>query len=100
MTMKTSPTPRPSRKATPSALKTSDTPKRVRPPRTPAVRRKVATPMVEPEPSASETDAPRASSTPTIEDVHRRAYEIYLGRTGNGDALSDWLQAEREMRMK
>jgi hypothetical protein len=32
-------------------------------------------------------------------EVQRRAYEIYLGRNGApGDAVSDWLQAERELR--
>ena len=32
------------------------------------------------------------------ERIQARAYEIYLARNGrNGDALSDWLQAEREI---
>ena len=34
----------------------------------------------------------------TRERIQARAYEIYLARNGgNGDALSDWLQAEREI---
>ena len=36
---------------------------------------------------------------PTFEQIGKRAYEIYLGRGGApGDAMSDWLQAERELR--
>jgi hypothetical protein len=32
------------------------------------------------------------------EDIARRAYEIYLARgAGDGDALGDWVQAEREL---
>jgi hypothetical protein len=34
----------------------------------------------------------------TVEDVERRAYEIYLERGGEfGGDLDDWLQAEREL---
>lgn len=46
---------------------------------------------------------PRADAPPARRDddlVRRRAYEIYLARVragGRGDALSDWLQAEREV---
>jgi len=37
-------------------------------------------------------------STVTVEDVERRAYEIYLERGGEfGGDLDDWLQAEREL---
>jgi hypothetical protein len=36
--------------------------------------------------------------TPTYDEIARRAYEISLERHGGpGDALSDWLQAEREL---
>jgi len=39
-----------------------------------------------------------ATSTPSPEDIARRAYEIYLGRNGaSGDPVDDWLQAEREL---
>ena len=39
-----------------------------------------------------------ASAIPTYEEIARRAYEISLERNGGpGDALSDWLQAEREL---
>jgi hypothetical protein len=35
---------------------------------------------------------------PTYDEIARRAYEISLERNGGpGDALSDWLQAEREL---
>ena len=35
---------------------------------------------------------------PTQDDIARRAYEISQQRNGEpGDALSDWLQAEREL---
>lgn len=85
--MKTSEsTPRTPRKTTTAALKTTALPaKRVRATRSAPTRRKVATP-----------DAPMAIA-PTIDDLNRRAYEIYLARNGQGDALSDWLQAEQEL---
>jgi hypothetical protein len=37
---------------------------------------------------------------PTLTDqIRKRAFEIYLARRGGpGDALSDWLRAEREIR--
>lgn len=36
---------------------------------------------------------------PTIDDVRRRAYEIYMARgMSHGGAMSDWLQAERQLR--
>ncbi|MCK6485419.1 MAG: DUF2934 domain-containing protein [Phycisphaerae bacterium] len=36
----------------------------------------------------------------TDEQVRQRAYELYLQRNGRtGDALSDWLLAERELRV-
>jgi DUF2934 family protein len=39
-----------------------------------------------------------ATVTPTYDEIARRAYEISLERNGGpGDALSDWLQAEREL---
>lgn len=54
-----------------------------------------AAPSVEPRKSA-----PLAAAAPTLDDVRRRAYEIFLGRqsTGSpGTAESDWKQAEREL---
>jgi hypothetical protein len=38
------------------------------------------------------------SSTPGREEIARRAYEIYLSRSGRaGSPEGDWLQAEREL---
>jgi hypothetical protein len=38
------------------------------------------------------------SSTVTVEDIERRAYEIYLGRGGEfGRDVEDWLQAELKL---
>jgi len=35
---------------------------------------------------------------PTEEQIRLRAYQIYLARNGGpGDAMSDWIQAEREL---
>jgi Protein of unknown function (DUF2934) len=35
---------------------------------------------------------------PGREEIRRRAYEIFLARDGaTGDAVSDWLQAKREL---
>lgn len=40
-------------------------------------------------------------SLPTHEEIALRAYEIYLERGGApGDALEDWLRAERELMEK
>ena len=36
---------------------------------------------------------------PTVEEIQARAYEIYMARAGGpGDAQSDWLQAEQDLR--
>jgi hypothetical protein len=52
---------------------------------------------------ASNDGAPRGTNLaglePTEEEIRRRAYEIYLGRSGvSGDPVADWLQAERGLR--
>lgn len=40
-----------------------------------------------------------ATVTPTHQQIEQRAFEIFLARNGApGDAHSDWLQAERELR--
>lgn len=40
-----------------------------------------------------------ASSAPNVEDVARRAYELYQARGGEpGADVDDWLQAEQELR--
>jgi Protein of unknown function (DUF2934) len=43
---------------------------------------------------------PNNTSTPQSEQqIRERAYEIYLAREGQqGDQLSDWLAAERELK--
>jgi hypothetical protein len=42
-----------------------------------------------------------AKTRPTPEQIQLRAYEIYLERRGvPGNALQDWLQAERELLQK
>ncbi len=39
-----------------------------------------------------------AVQAPTHETIAARAFELYLGRSGQpGDELSDWLQAEAEL---
>ena len=39
-----------------------------------------------------------AASRPTSEDIALRAYQIYLERGGApGNALEDWVRAEREL---
>jgi hypothetical protein len=48
-----------------------------------------------PEPGAS---APR--NTPSHEQIARRAYEIFLARSGTpGNPEQDWFQAERELKL-
>jgi len=52
-------------------------------------------------PRAREETKPRriGDVVATDEQIRSRAYEIYLARSGApGDALSDWVQAERELR--
>jgi hypothetical protein len=45
-----------------------------------------------------QADEASARSTPSDEEIRRRAYEIYLERGGlPGDELDDWLRAEREL---
>lgn len=48
------------------------------------------------------TKKPRVAKTaPTHEEIALRAYEIYLERGGApGDALEDWMRAERELMEK
>ena len=36
-------------------------------------------------------------AAPSEQSIRERAYEIYLSREGDGDELSDWLRAEREL---
>ena len=37
----------------------------------------------------------------TTEQIRQRAYDIYVSRAGApGDEAQDWLQAERELRLK
>lgn len=41
----------------------------------------------------------RTSAAPTDEQIRARAFQIYQRRGGGpGDAQSDWIQAERELR--
>ena len=45
--------------------------------------------------------SPTPSAQITDEQIAGRAYEIYEARAqGEGDALSDWLTAERELRQR
>ncbi|MFG0326643.1 MAG: DUF2934 domain-containing protein [Phycisphaerales bacterium JB037] len=48
--------------------------------------------------AAKENQAKMEADRLTPEEVRRRAFEIYERRNGgDGDPLSDWLQAEREL---
>ena len=57
----------------------------------------------EPPPAAPERAGPQASGDTTAaavdrERIARRAYELYLQRGGaDGEAMADWLAAEREL---
>jgi hypothetical protein len=49
-------------------------------------------------PQEIETTDAGAHSSPTIEQIQQRAYELYLERGGaEGNDIEDWLQAEREL---
>ena len=45
--------------------------------------------------------SPKDSIVDQLEQLHqriaRRAYDLFLGRDGWGDALGDWFAAEREL---
>lgn len=70
---------------------TRKTTRPAKPATSPRRRRAKSTP--EPEPTNDQIQEP------TADDVARRAYEISLERAGlPGDPLSDWLQAERELK--
>jgi hypothetical protein len=51
-------------------------------------------------PPASISETPVVETTPSQEEIARRAYELYLERGGDGNEVEDWLQAERELRSK
>jgi hypothetical protein len=46
----------------------------------------------------------RGKNVPTLDEIHRRAFEIHFERGGRGydldEYLDEWLQAERELREK
>jgi hypothetical protein len=49
-------------------------------------------------PMQPHTEDALANRAPSHEEIRHRAYEIYLERDGHaGDALDDWLRAEREL---
>ncbi len=55
--------------------------------------------------SRAKAKKPASSPPPNLEEllneIRARANEIYLARgNGQGDELSDWLQAEREIKQK
>jgi hypothetical protein len=46
-------------------------------------------------------DVVTSTSSPTHDEIARRAFEIFLTRGGNhGSDLEDWLQAEKEVRAR
>jgi len=72
----------------------------------PAGTRKQVAPSSESEFNAESTTAiaelageRERPAEPTVEETQARAYEIYIARAGGpGDAQSDWLQAEQDLR--
>jgi hypothetical protein len=56
-----------------------------------APRRKIAN-------RGTANDVVTSASSPTHDEIARRAFEIFLKRGGNhGNDLEDWLQAEKEV---
>jgi hypothetical protein len=54
-------------------------------------------------PSRSESvpSPEKSKPLPGMEEIRERAYEIFLARESSaGDAVSDWFQAERELKQK
>ncbi len=63
--------------------------------------KKVAMPKISVVSSSAGRKARTSRSGPTQDEIQLRAYEIYLERGGApGDALADWVQAERELLQK
>ena len=53
-----------------------------------------------PETSARNTATANNRTSPTHEQIARRAYELFLARGGHhGHHQDDWLQAERELKL-
>ena len=51
------------------------------------------------ESSSEESESSGLKAAPTDEEIGQRAYEIFQARGGaDGQAIDDWLQAERELR--
>jgi len=49
--------------------------------------------------TSTDIGQPLTSNGPSLAQIERRAYEIYLARGGtNGRDLEDWLEAERQLR--
>ena len=69
-------------------------------PTTPRNTTKPASALRVAKPRTTSTKAPRVSATTLNEsEIATRAYEIFKARNGEpGDPVSDWLQAERELR--
>jgi hypothetical protein len=67
---------------------------------TPSNITKPASALREAKPRATSTKAPKVQATMLSEsEIAARAYEIFKARDGEpGDPLSDWLQAEQELR--
>jgi hypothetical protein len=67
---------------------------------TPRTATKAATTPRAAKPRVTRSKAPARSATQVSEAaIAIRAYEIYRARNGaQGDAVSDWLQAEQELR--
>lgn len=54
-------------------------------------------------PSRSESipSPEKSNPVPAVEEIRKRAYEIFLARDSSaGDAASDWFHAERELKQK
>jgi hypothetical protein len=52
-------------------------------------------------PSPARPKSKPVTTLPTREEIQLRAYEIYLERRGApGDALEDWVRAEKELLLK
>jgi hypothetical protein len=67
-------------------------------PKPAAVANKAAAPAATPPSTAS---ASNGNGAPSVEMIRLRAYEVFLARNGaQGDEVSDWLIAEREIMEK
>lgn len=67
----------------------------------PTTRSKATDPAAPPPAQPKPRKTKAAAAEPSVDDIRRRAYELYQRRGGHhGEHFDDWLEAEKELRSK